>query len=371
MMKIPYVNLADQNVAIKNELLAAVDSVISSGQYILGKEVTDFEHHFAELCGVKYAVGVGTGTDALILALRALEIGPGSEVITVANSFVSTASCIVQIGAQPVFIDVTDDYTMAPSLIEKAITPRTRAILPVHLTGRPADMELIMAIAQAHDLEVIEDCAQAVCAEYKKQKVGSFGKIGCFSLHPLKNLSACGDGGVLTTNDVNLYKKLLILRANGIRTRDDCVAWSDNSRLDTLQAALLLVKLDYLDEWTEKRRGNARFYQQHLADLPQVQVPLDKPYEKSVYHTFVIQADRRDALRDFLGKHGIDTKVHYPVPIHLQPAAKELGYKKGSLPVTERQAKRVLSLPVYPELGQEKLSYIVNCIHDFYKIGAQ
>lgn len=369
-MKIPYVNLADQHTAIKSELLSAVDAVFSSGQFILGERVREFERRFAELCGVKYTLGVGSGTDALILALQALEIGPGDEVITVANSFVATASCIACVGARPVFVDVRDDYNMDPSLIERAITPRTRALLPVHLTGRPADMQPIMDIAQAHGLAVVEDCAQAVSAEYRGRKVGSFGKIGCFSLHPLKNLNACGDGGMLTTDDEELHKTLQILRVNGLCTRDDCVAWSGNSRLDTLQAALLLVKLNYLDEWTEKRRENARFYQQHLADLPQVQFPIDRPYEKSVYHTFVIQTDQRDDLARFLREQGVDTRIHYPIPIHLQPAAEQLGCKEGSLPVTERQAKRVLSLPVYPELRPEQLGYVVDCIHDFCKVEA-
>ena len=369
-MKIPYINLAEQHKAIKSELLAAVDAVFSSGQFILGEQVAEFERCFAQLCKVKYALGVGSGTDALILALKALGIGPGDEVITVANSFVSTVSCIVCIGARPVFVDVRDDYNINPSLIQEAVTPRTRAILPVHLTGRPADMLPITDIAQSHGLLVVEDCAQAVSAEYRGRKVGSFGEIGCFSLHPLKNLNACGDGGVLTTDDEQLYNTLRILRDNGLYSRDKCVAWSGNSRLDALQSALLLVKLRYLEEWTEKRRENARFYQQHLADLPQVRFPIDGPYEKSVYHTFVIQADQRDDLASFLRERGVDTRIHYPVPIHLQPVAKKLVYKQDSLPVTERQARSVLSLPVYPELGPEQLDYIVNCIHDFCKVEA-
>ncbi|MDP2922722.1 MAG: DegT/DnrJ/EryC1/StrS family aminotransferase [Candidatus Omnitrophota bacterium] len=366
-MNIPYVNLAKQNTRLKKEILAAIGKVLESGQFILGKEVTTFEHSFAKLCGTKYALGLGTGTDALILALRALNIGPGDEVITVANSFVSTASCIALVGAKPVFVDVGEDYNINPPLIENAINSRTKAILPVHLTGRPVDMGPILKIAKAHKLAVIEDCAQAVCAQYKNKYVGSFGQIGCFSLHPLKNLNACGDGGVLTTNDEDLYKKIQILRNNGFSSRDDCDIWSANSRLDTVQAALLLVKLNYLKEWTDKRRANARFYQEHLADLEQVKVPREKPHEKSVYHTFVIQVEMREKLIKFLENKAIGTKIHYPIPIHLQPAAKSLGYKIGSLPVTEKQAKRILSLPIYPELTNKELNYIVNCIRDFYK----
>jgi dTDP-4-amino-4,6-dideoxygalactose transaminase len=366
-MRIPYVNLAKQHKAIKKEVLNAIGDIIDSGNFILGDEVAQFERAFAKLCGTKYAVGVGTGTDALIMALRALKIGVGDEVITVANSFISTASCIILVGARPVFVDVRGDYNIDPYLIEKAISRRSRAILPVHLTGRPADMEPIMAIAKKHNLFVIEDCAQAVYAQYRNKRVGSFGDIGCFSLHPLKNLNACGDGGVLTTNDENLYKQLQILRNNGFSTRDDCDIWSDNSRLDTLQASLLLVKLKYLKRWTEKRRRNASFYQEHLSNLASVRIPAEKPYEKSVYHTFVVQADKRDALSAFLTKHGIGTKIHYPIPIHLQPTAKGLGYKSDSLPVTEKQAKIILSLPIYPELSTRELKYIVKCIHNFYK----
>jgi len=365
-MNIPYVDLAGQNKAIKKEILSAIGKVLESGQFILGKEVEAFEHSFAQLCGTKYALGVGTGTDALTLSLRALNIGHGDNVITVANSFVSTASCIALSGAKPVFVDVGEDYNINSSLIESAINSRTKAILPVHLTGRPADMAPILKIAEKHKLAVIEDCAQAVGAEYRGRRVGSFGKIGCFSLHPLKNLNACGDGGVLTTDDENLYRKLQILRNNGFSSRNDCDVWSANSRLDTVQAALLLVKLNYLKAWTDKRRANAQFYHEHLASLAQIKIPPEKPYEKSVYHTFVMQAENREQLIKFLENKGIGTKIHYPIPIHLQPAAKSLGQRKGSLPVTEEQSKKILSLPIYPELTAKELNYIVKCIHEFY-----
>ncbi len=366
-MNIPYVNLAKQNTLLKKEILSAISEVLENGQFILGEKVEDFENSFAKLCGTKYALGVGTGTDALVLALRALNIGPGDEVITVANSFVSTASCIILSGAKPIFVDVGEDYNINPALIEKVINTHTKAILPVHLTGRPADMEAILKIAKAQNLMVIEDCAQAVCAEYKNKSVGSFGQLGCFSLHPLKNLNACGDGGVITMNDDMLYRKIQILRNNGFSSRNDCDVWSNNSRLDTVQAALLLVKLKYLKEWTDKRRANALFYQQHLSNLTQVKVPIEQPYEKSVYHTFVIRAENREKLIEHLEKKGIGTKIHYPIPIHLQPAAKELGYKPGSLPVTEKQSKQILSLPIYPGLTAKELKHIVNCICDFYQ----
>ncbi len=367
LMNIPYVDLAEQHAPIKEKLLEAVGKVLDHGKFVLGDEVSEFEKRFAKLCGVQYAAALNSGTDALILALRTLGISDGDEVITVSNSFVSSTSCIVCAGAKPVFVDVGEDYLIDPVLIEKAITPRTKAILPVHWTGRPCDMVAIMAIAKKHKLAVIEDCAQAVNAEYRGQKVGSFGDAGCFSLHPLKTLNACGDGGVLTTNSKEMYEKILALRDNGFYQRNACIYWSNNSRLDTIHAAMLLVKMDYLEEWTQIRRANAHFYQKHLQNLSQIQFPDEQENTRAVYHTFIIQADRRDELQAFLTEKGVGTKVHYAVPIHLQPVAKELKYAKGSLPVTERQAGRVLSLPVAQSLQPEMLEYVVNTIKDFYQ----
>ena len=365
-MNVPYVNLAAQHAPIKERLMAAIGDVIDNGQFILGDEVAEFESRFADLCGVRYAVGVNSGTDALILALKVLGIGPGDEVITVPSSFVASAGCIAIAGARPVFVDVCEDYNMDPELVEQAMTPRTKAILPVHLTGRPANMDPLREIGRGHGLYMVEDAAQAVCAEYKGLRVGSLSEVGCFSLHPLKTLNACGDGGVLTTNDTGLYEEFKTLRNIGLRTRDDCVAWGHNSRLDTLQAAILLVKLGYLEEWTEKRRNNARTYQELLSDVPQVQLPCDRPYERAVYHTFVIQAERRDELKAYLAAKGIGTAIHYPIPIHLQKVAASLGYGEGSFPVAERQAGRILSLPVYQELELHQLEYVAACIHSFY-----
>jgi len=228
-------------------------------------------------------------------------------------------------------------------------------------------MELIMAIAEKHGLQVVEDCAQAVFAEYKEQRIGSFGAVNCFSLHPLKTLNACGDAGIMTTNDPDVYAKLRWLRNGGLLTRDECVDWGFNSRLDTMQAAILLVKLRYVEQWTEQRQANARYYQEHLRDVPQIQVPQDKPGERGVYHTFVIQADHRDELREYMNEQGVGTLIHYPNPIHLQQVAEDLGYEAGSFPVTERQASRILSLPVYPELTTDDLDYIVSNLKEFYK----
>jgi len=365
--KIPYVDLIGQHAPIKDELLQAVGSVIDNGKFILGSEVNEFEEQFAQLCGVRYALGVNSGTDALILALRSLDIGPGDEVLTVANSFVSSVSCIISVEAHPVFVDVGEDANIDPSLIEKAITSRTKAILPIHWTGRPANMEAIMSIAKEHDLIVIEDAAQAVCAEYKGKSVGSFGDVGCFSLHPLKTLNACGDGGVITTNNEQIYAKIRAMRDNGFQSKTECVLWSNNSRLDTMQAAMLLVKLNYVHEWTRQRREHAGYYRENLKDLAQVEVPDEGDDIKSVYHTFVIQADHRDALKAFLEEKGVKTKIHYTTPLHLQPMARELGYERGSLPLTESQAERILSLPVYSGLKQEELDYVINAIREFYK----
>jgi len=363
--RVPFVDLAAQHRAVREELLAAVAQVIESGQFILGPQVQEFEQRFAELCGVRHAVGVNSGTDAICLALRALDIGPGDDVLTVPNSFVATASAIALCGARPVLVDVRDDYNMDPGQIVQAITPRTRAILPVHLTGRPADMQAISEIAQAHNLHVVEDAAQAVAAEYRGRRVGSLGTIGCFSLHPLKTLSACGDGGMLTTDDEGLASRLRVLRNIGLQTRDDAVQWSGNSRLDTIQAAMLLVKLRYLDTWTDARRAHAEYYRTALAGTPGIRVPLDQPHERAVYHTFVIQAERRDKLKQFLAERGIDTAIHYPRLIHLQTAARGLNLPSGSFPVAEAQAGRILSLPVYAELTSQQRAAVVDAIRAF------
>lgn len=367
-LRIPYVNIVAPYASLREELLEAVDRVFRHGQFILGEEVAEFEKEFAALCGARHAVGVNSGTDALILALRALGIGSGDEVITVPNSFVATASAIVLAGARPVFVDVRDDLNIDPDRIESAVTPRTKAILPVHLTGRPAAMAPIMEIATRRGLDVVEDAAQAVLASYRKRPVGSWGTIGCFSLHPLKTLSACGDGGVLTTNDEAIYRRLKTLRNLGLRTRDDCETWSGNSRLDTIQAALLRVKMKHLQSWTDRRRQNAALYRNRLAGIPSVKIPQDAPDACAVYHTFVIQTERRDELKARLDRRGIETAIHYPLPIHLQTAGKSLGYRPGDFPVAEAQAGRILSLPIYPELRPEHIDRISRTVAEFHGV---
>lgn len=364
--RIPYVDIQKQHAPLKAELMAAVSDVIDQGQFILGPQVAEFEKQFAALCGARFAVGVANGTDALVLALKVLGIGPGDEVLTPPNSFVASTSCIRLVGAKPVFVDVGDDLLIDPAQIISAITPRTKAILPVHLTGRACAMGPIMDIAKEYKLKVVEDCAQAVLSECNGQRVGSFGDCGCFSLHPLKTLNACGDGGVITTNDAAIYEQLRINRNIGLKTRDDCVVWSGNSRLDTMQAAILLIKLRHLEQWTRRRRENAAHYQKRLASVPQIVVPQEAPGLKPVYHTFVVQAQRRDELRKFLTESGIDTAIHYPVPIHLSTAGKELGYPAGSFPKTEQQAGKIVSLPVYPELTSTQIDRICDTIKAFY-----
>jgi dTDP-4-amino-4,6-dideoxygalactose transaminase len=364
--KIPYVDLAAQHREIKAELMAAVEGVLDSGKFILGPPVEAFERAFAELHGAAFAAGVASGLDALTLSLRALGIGAGDEVITPANSFVGSASCVALAGATPVLVDVGDDYNIDPGAIERAITSRTRAILPVHLTGRPARMERIMELARGNGLAVIEDAAQAVGAKLNGKSVGTFGNAGAFSLHPLKTLGACGDAGIVVTGDAALYERLRLLRNHGLRSRENCVEFAPNSRLDTLQAAILLAKMPYLAQWNALRRGHAARYRDNLKDVSGVRVPDERPGEEAVYHTLVVLAEHRDELRRHLEARGVGTQVHYPVPIHLCEAAAGLGYARGDFPTTEWQAERILSLPVYHGLPPGDIDYICDAIAAFY-----
>lgn len=364
MKTVKFVNIAAQFNSLKDEILKKIDDICQSGSFILGNELKEFERNFASYCGCRYAVGVANGTDALFLVMKALGIGSGDEVITAPNSFLATAGAVIAAGAKPVFADVRDDYNIDPNKIEEAITGRTKAIMPVHLTGRPADMSAILDIAKRHDLYVIEDAAQSVGASYNGKKAGSFGIAGCFSFHPLKTLNAYGDGGAITTNDTTLYEKLVKIRNHGLKNRDECDVWGYNSRLDNLQAAILNVKLRYLDGWNKRKREMAAMYGERLRGV--VKVPVDAQSEEPVYHTFIVQCERRDELMQHLLKLGVETKMHYPIPIHLQEAASLLGYKKGDFPVAEAQAKKILSLPIYPELSDEELEAVCNAVRSFY-----
>jgi dTDP-4-amino-4,6-dideoxygalactose transaminase len=361
--EVPYVDFGAQFRHSREAQLGAIERVLAKGNFILGDEVEAFEREFAALCGTKHAIGVANGTDAIILALKALGVGPGDEVVTAPNSWISTAAAVVHVGARPVFADVGSDQNLDPERLEAAITPRTKALLPVHLTGRCADMTAINAIARRRGIPVIEDAAQAVGAEHRGRRAGSLGRVACFSLHPLKNLNAAGDAGVMTTDDDELAAQLRLLRNHGLKTRDDVVVWGWNSRLDAVQAALLRVRLGELSWVTETRRRIAARYRERLSSL--VECPPERPEERNVHHLFVIQTDRRDELRAFLEERRIETKVHYPIPIHLQPAARDLGYARGDFPVCERQAARILSLPVHQWLTDAQIDKVCGAIADF------
>lgn len=362
---VPFVSLGLHDPGLKASIMRAVEGVLAHGQYILGPEVGEFEPRFAALCGTRFALGVSDGTHALILALRVLGIGPGDEVITPPNSFLASTSAVVLSGARPVFVDVGEDLNIDPDLISAAVTPRTRAIIPVHLTGRPAAMERISSVAARLRLAIIEDAAQAVGASLNRKPVGSFGIFGCFSLHPLKNLAAGGDAGMITTDSEDLAVELRKARNHGLRDRDTCETWSFNARMDTIQAAILGAKFEHLQRWTTVKRGLAARYREALAGV--VRVPDERPGEFAVYQTFVIRADRRDDLQRHLAGRGIESKVHYPIPLHLQPAAAELGYKTGDFPVTERLAGEILSLPIYPGLGEAQQEAVIAGVRSFYE----
>ena len=365
-MKVPFINLPLEYQEIKNELIESFDQVCSKGSYILGEELFLFEQAVAKFCETEFAVGMANGGDAITLCLKALEIGQGDEVILPAHSFLATMTCIVSAAAIPVLVDIDEDYNINPKLIEQAITSKTKAVVPVHFNGRPARMNEINSIAKQNGLYVIEDAAQAIGATYYGQKVGSLSDAGCFSLHPLKNLNLMGDGGIMTTHDEKLANQLKLMRNYGLQNRDKAVVWGVNSRLDNLQAAFGLVKLKHLQKWNERYKKIAAMYHERLNST--VKCPsLDKNFQ-SVFHNFVIQvnADQRDQLINFLLEKGIETKVHYPIPLHLQPVAKNLGYKRGDFPITEKTVKEIVSLPIYPFLKDEQVEFVCSQLKAFY-----
>lgn len=363
---VPYVALGQQFAAEAASLLPRLQHVLAGGQWVAGPEVAELEAQLAKRLGARECVAVGSGTDALILSLRALGIGPGDEVITAPNSFIATASAIVQVGATPVFADVLADQNIDPARVEAAITPRTRAIVPVHLSGRAARMPELMELAGRHDLRVVEDAAQAIDARLNGQAAGTFGDLGCFSCHPLKNLNAAGDAGFILANDAALAQRLRRLRSNGLVDRETALEWGVVSRLDSLQAAVLLERLPALAGVTAARRRSAGAYRELLAGVSQIFMPPCRADEHNVFHTFVLQVERRDELQEFLRQRGIGTAIHYKIPIHLQPAARALGYGLGSFPVAERQAERILSLPVHQFLSAADVEYVAATIEEFY-----
>jgi len=363
--QIPYVNLNAQWRDDREELLPIIDKVLSSGQYVGGDEVDKFERNVAKFCNVKYAVALNSGTDALTLALHSLGVKRGDEVITPPNSFIASTAVIKHLGATPVFVDVLPDQNIDPSKIEAAINSKTKAIMPVHLTGRMCDMDSIMRIAEKYNLKVIEDAAQAIGSKYKNKLSGSIGDIGCFSTHPLKNLNACGDGGFLTTNDKEICTDTKVLRSHGIIERDIIKKFGYVSRMDNLQAAILNYRLSKLGKIINRRRKNAEIYINSI-NQRNVFFPHKQKYEFNTYHTFVIQTEQRDELKEYLKNNGVETAIHYPIPIHLQPASIVFGYKKGDFPVVENQAKQILTLPINQNLDQTDIEIISSLINKFY-----
>lgn len=358
---IPILDLKRQYKQIGEEIEKEVIEVLRSGQYILGKHNNALSEEMAAYVGTKHAVTLNSGTDALHLALRALDIGEGDEVISVAFTFVATTEAIGIVGAKPVFVDIDKDtFNIDAKAIESKITPRTKAIIPVHLYGQPADMDVIMDVAKRFNLHVIEDCCQAIGATYKGKKVGSFGDIGCYSFFPTKNLGAMGDGGLAVTNSEYLKNRMIALRNHGgaIRYHHDEIGV--NSRLDEIQAAILRIKLRHIDEWNEKRRANAYRYNELFAQYPEIQTPKELDNTYCVYHQYTIKVPNRDEVHKILQEEGIGAMIYYPIPLHLQKVHEHLGVKEGSLPNTEADTKVVMSLPMFPELTEEEQKTVVS-----------
>jgi dTDP-4-amino-4,6-dideoxygalactose transaminase len=371
---VPFIDLKRQYKEIEGEIFSAIKKVHEKGRFILGDEVSAFEKEFANYCGVRYGVGVASGTDAISLALKAAGIEEGDEVITVAYSFIATALAISFAEAKPIFVEIDPKtYTMDPDRLESLLKrrkakkegKRIKAILPVHLYGHPAEMDSIMEIANRYHLIVIEDACQAHGAEYRGEKVGSFGELGCFSFYPTKNLGGSGDGGMVVTNDKKYYEKLRLLRCYGEKKRYQYVLKAGNSRLDEIQAAILRVKLRYLDQWNEERGRKAKVYSTLLAPSGAI-CPSEREGVKPVYHLYVIQIRKRNSVQAFLKTKGIDTLIHYPIPIHRQEAFRELKYRRSDLSLTENCCRKILSLPFFPEIEKSEIEEVVWAIESFF-----
>lgn len=368
-MKIPFVDLNSLHNNIKEELQEVFDRVLNDSTFVLGPEVQRFEQEFAAYVGTAHCIAVNTGTAALHLALAALNIGPGDEVITVPHTFIATAEAITAVGARPVFVDIDPvSFTMDPALLEAAISSETRAIIPVDLYGQVADMDPILKIADRRGIPVIEDACQAHGAEYKGRRAGSFGVAGCFSFYPGKNLGACGEGGAVTTNDVALAQRIRLWRDHGSSKRYEHIFPGLNMRMEGLQGGILSVKLKCLDRWNDQRRQAAAAYSKALADTG-IAIPTEMDYGRHVYHLYVIQSDNRDALRQRLTDVGIESGLHYPIPLHLQEAYHSLGYKQGDFPVTEKLKSRILSLPMYPGIRTEAVERVVSELLESCHVG--
>ncbi len=364
-MQVNYTNFKIKNEPIRSDLIKAFEKVIDSGRYIEGSEVSKFEKDFASICHTKYATGIANGTCSLNLVLRALGINQGDEIITAPNSFIATAGAIALTGAKPVFVDICDDLNIDPSKLENAITKKTKAIVAVHLTGRPAKMNEINSLAKKYNLIVIEDAAQAVGSKYFNKPVGGLGDAACFSLHPLKNLHAYGDAGIFTSNNINLIDRVKVLKNHGLSDRHTCDEFSLNCKLDELQASLLRVQVPKLEEWNNQRRKLGFYYNEILKEF--AEVPTEKKGEYHTYQTYIIKVDKRDELQKYLKDNNVETLIHYPLPIHVQPAAKSLNYKSEDFPNTINLSKRILSLPIYPGLEKNQQDYIYDLLKKFFK----
>src|SRR5947208_840073 len=370
-MQVPFLDLKAHHDSMRGELETAIREVMDSNAFAGGPFVAKFEQDFATYCGAADAIGVGNGTDALWLSLLALGIGAGDEVITVPNTFMATAEAITYCKAQPVFVDVDEStFTMDPAGLKKALTPRTKAIIPVHLFGQPADMDPILEFARAHGLYVIEDAAQAHGAEYKGRKAGTMGDAGCFSFYPGKNLGAFGEAGAVVTNDAELREKIQVLRDHGQAQKyyHTLVGW--NCRMDGIQAAILSIKLRHLEEANLLRRERALQYNHSFAGIEGVATPFEADYARHVYHVYAIRVQERDRVRRFLEEKGIGCGVHYPIPIHLQEACRDLGYTEGAFPIAENLAEEFLSLPMFPELTEEQTEYVARCVSEVTRVEA-
>jgi len=367
-MNIPLVDLQAQYRSIKPEIDAAIQNVIDTSQFILGKSVHDFEEAFAKAHNAKHCVAVGSGTDALHVALWAAGVAAGDEVITAPFTFIATVEAISLLGAKPVFVDIDSrTFTMDPAKVERAITSRTRAILPVHLYGQPAEMDKLTDIARRHGVILVEDAAQAHLAKYQGKSVSGFGKAACFSFYPGKNLGAYGEAGAVLTNDDALAVKMRKLRDHGQVEKYNHEIWGHNYRMDGFQGAVLGVKLRYLGQWTERRRQIAKLYREHLTGVGDLVLPFESPEVYHVYHLFVLRTKRRSALQQYLTERGIATGLHYPIALHMQPAYVHLGYKKGDFPVSEKTADECMSLPIYAELTEEQIGYIADQVKAFFR----
>jgi len=352
-----------------SDIIKDIERLIRNGDYTLGRDVEEFERNICKLTGSRFTIGVGSGTDALFLSAIAAGIKEGDEVITTPYTFFATVGAIVTAGAKPVFVDIREDYNIDPEKVESAITEKTRLIMPVHWSGCSCDMDRLLSVAEKYGLAVIEDSCHGINAAYRGKPLGTFGMTGCFSMHPLKNLNVWGDGGYVITDSEEMRDSLLLMRNHGLVNRDECARFGYNSRLDSMQAIVANHLLKRIDHITDTRIHNAAEYDRRLSRISEITMPARLEHIKQTYHIYVVRAERRDELKTYLNQNGIDAKVHYPIPMHLQPAARKYGYRKGDLPVCERVCDTVISLPVHEFVTEKQIDYVASAIGDFYAHG--